>query len=205
MYLKFKLESPSTGASSSGWAFSVELAGNVPLSQLFGVPRTPLYADLFLSGGVNYLNSPSCPHIPYTFDGWASIRFSAGVDIFGLLTIDAITFTLTIGAYTPSVTRAQSWRTRTDARRRREVFWSDGRRRRVRWQNHYIAYSCEVSVFVKAELEMDLVVTGFKTWVRGSFGLSNHVLSMTIGAEYWIGFGGWQSALSRGLLTTTLR
>jgi len=207
MYLKFKLESPyfSTGASSSGWAFSVELAGNVPLSQLFGVPRTPLYADLFLSGGVNYLNSPSCPHIPYTFDGEASMRFSAGVDIFGLITVDAIAFTLTIGAYTPSVTGARSWRTRTDARRRREYFWSDGRRRRATWRNHHIPYSCEVSVFVKAELEMDLVATGFKVFVRGSFGLSSHVLTMTVGAEYWIGFGGWLTALSHPLLTTTLR
>jgi len=206
MQLKFKLVPPywSTGTSSSGWSFSMELGGQVPLLQLFGVPRVPIFGDVFLSGGVHYENRVSCPHIPYKIEGFASLRLTLGVDL-AVFTVDVLQLVVTVQADPPARTAARTWYTRTDPRRRR--WWADGRRRRATSRPHHQAASCQVLVHVKGEIALDIVIGGFRAWVRGSYGVSNHVLSMTIGGEYYVGWGSWQGApnLPRSLLVTTLR
>jgi len=160
-----------------------------------GEPSSPFFGDVTFTGGVSYSTTHMCPHIPFYIAGFAQVQAAFGVRCCGV-SINLFAISLKIGAERALVTAA-SWRTRAD--RRRGYDWR--RRRGVAWQHHSRAYSCQVQIDAKLEVTAAAVIKG---WLKVSFGLSNHVLTMQIGLDSF-GLTGWSSEWGQNLITTTLR
>jgi len=186
---------------SGSWTFELELGGTIAiLEKMFGLfsPPSPIYGDANMNGGIIFSNRASCPNVPFYIEGWASIGFAAGVNIW-VARIDVFTLSLKIGAKIVTVS-AWGWWYRGDRRRG----WDWRRRRRGYWRYHYRRYSCDVEVYMKIEISIAVI----KGWMLIQYYLFSKIIKITMGLVGHIsyGFGSYCKNLwDKQLLYTRIR
>jgi len=170
---------PAVGPSNSyggTWTISVELGGSIAiLEKMFGIfsPPSPLYGNALMSGGIIFSNKASCPDIPFYLEGWASIGFAAGVDIW-IKKLDLFMLSLKVGAKTVSAT-AKGWRTRTDRRR----CFCFGSRRREDWRSHFKAATCDVEVYARIDAQVSVI----KGWLLLQYFINDKLMKINLGVQ----------------------
>jgi len=164
---------------SGSWTIQVELGGSIAMLEvMFGIfsPPSPLYGDATMNGGIIFNSRRSCPNVPFRIEGYASIGFAAGVNLW-ICRLNLFMLSLKIGAKIV-VVHAWGWWYRGDRRRG----WDWRRRRRGWWGYHYRAYRCDVQVYVRIDIQVAVV----KGWMLMQYYLFSKIMRIQLGVKVHI-------------------
>jgi len=175
---------------SGSWTIQVEVGGSIAMLEvMFGIfcPPSPLYGDATMKGGIIFNSARSCPNIPFRIEGYASIGFAAGVNLW-ICRLNLFSLSLKIGAKIVKVS-AWGWWYRGDRRRG----WDWRRRRRGWWGYHYRAYRCDVQVYVRIDIQVAIV----KGWMLMQYYIFSKIMRIQLGVKVHISL--WFTSFCRNI------
>ena len=163
--------------ADTGGHVTVTASGSMDIAKYFGIPK-PMSGTVSLSGSISVSNRRPCKHVAISFSGSVSLVFAIGVDI-SRWSFTISQLSLSAGGGVTSY-KYNCRREKVNARRRRR--WS---RRRVETK---CDSKCDVSIWAKAEVSVDVGVAGVKGWAKVEYYFRNKDFDIVVGADAFIGW-----------------
>lgn len=178
------------GGESAG-KIKVEAGGELDLGHMFGI-SPPLFGKVSLSGEIETVIKNVCPGVNLGYQGKVSLAFVLGVEFCGY-DFEALKVSLEAGAgRTVYKTNCRSFYEEGGGRRRR---WWDRRRWVTKCDE-----ACDVSIYGKMEVEVNIWVAGARAWVKYEYYMKARDTDVIVGVDGWIAWSPWFNVVTRELI-----